>query len=205
MDREELKKYKDEFLGLLRSTGIEEIDDFINELENTEFFKAPASMNGHLCYEGGLMIHSLNVYYAARRIRDAFADMRPDVFEKISDESLIIASLLHDMCKADLYVKKREARQEFGQSQYSTTYGSLPIGHGEKSVVRLLQMGLGLTDAEICAIRWHMGAWSVNDSDSEEKGNFRRAVDNYPLVALIQLADTAAAQIIERKYTTINS
>ena len=127
MDREELKKYKDEFLGLLRSTGIEEIDDFINELENTEFFKAPASMNGHLCYEGGLMIHSLNVYYAARRIRDAFADMRPDVFEKISDESLIIASLLHDMCKADLYVRKREARQEFGQSQYSTTYGSLPM------------------------------------------------------------------------------
>ena len=81
----------------------------------------------------------------------------------------------------------------------------MPIGHGEKSVVQLLRMGLDLSDAEICAIRWHMGAWSVASGDSEERSSFRRSQELYPLVTLIQLADTAAAQILERKYQTINS
>ena len=109
------------------------------------------------------------------------------------------------MCKSNLYYKKRNAAYELGQSQYGSDQGSLPVGHGEKSVIMLLQMGLGLTDAEICAIRWHMGAWSVNPTDGESKGDFRRAADLYPLVSLVQLADSVAASILERKYTTINS
>ena len=68
MDKDELRKHKEEIIGLLKSTGLEEMDDFIAELENTGYFTAPASMNGHMCYEGGLMIHSLNVYYAAREL-----------------------------------------------------------------------------------------------------------------------------------------
>ncbi|HAB40598.1 MAG TPA: HD family phosphohydrolase [Porphyromonadaceae bacterium] len=205
MDKDELRKHKEEIIGLLKSTGLEEMDDFIAELENTGYFTAPASMNGHMCYEGGLMIHSLNVYYAARELKATFGKMRPDVFERISDASIIIATLLHDMCKSNLYYKKRNAAYELGQSQYGSDQGSLPVGHGEKSVIMLLQMGLGLTDAEICAIRWHMGAWSVNPTDGESKGDFRRAADLYPLVSLVQLADSVAASILERKYTTINS
>ena len=50
-----------------------------------------------------------------------------------------------------------------------------------------------------------MGAWSVNPTDGESKGDFRRAADLYPLVSLVQLADSVAASILERKYTTINS
>lgn len=204
MDKDELREHKEEIIGLLKSTGLEEMDDFIEELEHTGYFTAPASMNGHMCYEGGLMIHSLNVYYAARELKATFGKMRPDVFERISDASIIIATLLHDMCKANLYQKKRTAAYELGQSQYRSDQGTLPIGHGEKSVIMLLQMGLGLTDAEICAIRWHMGAWSVNQADGESKGDFRRAADLYPLVSLVQLADSVAAAILERKATTIN-
>ena len=69
----------------------------------------------------------------------------------------------------------------------------------------LMQMGLGLTDAEICAIRWHMGAWSVNQADSEERNYFRAAETKYPLVTLIQLADTIASKFTERPPVTINS
>ena len=90
MDKDELRKHKEEIIGLLKSTGLEEMDDFIAELENTGYFTAPASMNGHMCYEGGLMIHSLNVYYAARELKATFGKMRPDVFERISDASIII-------------------------------------------------------------------------------------------------------------------
>lgn len=205
MDKEEIRKHKQEFIDLLKSTSIPDIDLFIEDLEESGFFTAPASMKNHLCYEGGLMIHSLNVYEAAMKLKETFAAVRPDVFEKISDESIIIAALLHDVCKANLYFRKRGAQMEFGQAEYGTDYGRLPIGHGEKSVVMLYRMGLDLRDDEICAIRWHMGAWSVDSSDAEERGNFSKAQELYPLVSLIQLADTAAAQILERKYESINS
>lgn len=108
------------------------------------------------------------------------------------------------MCKSDLYFKKRNAQVEFGQAEYGTDPGLLPIGHGEKSVVMLLQMGLGLTDAEICAIRWHMGAWAVNQADSEEKGAIKAAEKRYPLVTLIHLADSIASKFIERPPKTVN-
>ncbi len=204
MEKEELKKVKARVIELLRSTGIEDMDYFLEELEKSGFFTAPASMKNHLCFEGGLMCHSLNVCEAALLLKKTLMAERPDIFEKISDESIIVASLLHDMCKSDLYYAKRGAQTGFGQAEFGTNPGTLPIGHGEKSVVMLLQMGLGLTDAEICAIRWHMGAWSVNQADSEERGNFRAAETKYPLVTLIQLADTIASKFTERAPATIN-
>lgn len=204
MDKEELKTVKARIIELLRSTGIEEMDDFIGELEQSGFFTAPASMKNHLCFEGGLMCHSLNVCEAALSLKKMLMTERPDIFEKVSDESIIIASLLHDMCKSDIYFPKRGAQTGFGQAEFGSAPGALPIGHGEKSVVMLLQMGLGLTDAEICAIRWHMGAWSVNQADSEERNYFRAAETKYPLVTLIQLADTIASKFTERPPMTIN-
>ncbi len=204
MDKEELKKVKARIIELLKSTEIEDIDYFIGELERSGYFTAPASMKNHLCFDGGLMCHSLNVCEAALLLKRTLMAERPDIFEKISDASIIVASLLHDMCKSDLYYRKRNAQTEFGQAEYGTDPGVLPIGHGEKSVVMLLQMGLGLTDAEICAIRWHMGSWSVNQADSEERNNFRAAEKRYPLVTLIQLADTIASKFTERPPATIN-
>ncbi len=201
MDKEELKRLKARVIELLKSTKIDGIDYFIEELEHTEYFTAPASAKGHLCYEGGLMVHSLNVYDAAMMLKKTFMAHRPDIYEKISDESIIITSLLHDMCKADLYYRRRNA--QVGQAEYGFRDTDLPVGHGEKSIIRLFQMGLDLTDAEICAIRWHMGAWSVNQADSEQNKDFRLADKLYPLVTLIQLADTVAAKITERPATTI--
>lgn len=204
MDKEELKKVKARILELLKSTGIEDMDYFLDELEKSGYFTAPASMKNHLCFEGGLMCHSLNVCEQALNLKKMLMADRPDIFESISDASIIVASLLHDMCKSDLYFKKRNAQVEFGQAEYGTDPGLLPIGHGEKSVVMLLQMGLGLTDAEICAIRWHMGAWAVNQADSEEKGAIKAAEKQYPLVTLIHLADSIASKFIERPPKTVN-
>ena len=204
MDKEELKKVKARIIELLKSCEIEDMDYFLEELEKSGYFTAPASMKNHLCFEGGLMCHSLNVCEAALTLKKTFLAERPDIFEKISDASIIVASLLHDMCKSDLYYRKRNAAMEFGQAEFGTDPGTLPIGHGEKSVVMLLQMGLGLTDAEICAIRWHMGSWSVNQADSEERNNFRAAEKRYPLVTLIQLADTIASKFTERPPATVN-
>ena len=60
-----LAKNKDEFLELTRKyvkrDGIEKV---LAWLESTDFFTAPASTQYHLCVEGGLCQHSLNVFYS---------------------------------------------------------------------------------------------------------------------------------------------
>ena len=48
MDKTELKKTKDRVIELIRSTGIDDIDYFLQELEHSGFFTAPASMKNHL-------------------------------------------------------------------------------------------------------------------------------------------------------------
>lgn len=205
MDKKELHDSKQEFIDLLKSTSLEDVDLIVSDLDDLGFFKAPASAGAknHGSFEGGLLIHSLNVYYAAKRLKEAFAPVRPDIFEKVTDESLIIASLLHDVCKSDSYFIKRNSRREMGENEFGYSMSKLPLGHGEKSVAMLLRMGVGLTDAEMCAIRWHMGAWSVNSPQDNE--NYRDAMKLYPLVSIIQMADTLAAHVYERAPETINS
>ena len=52
---------KEEFLNLLRSIKREGMEDLIKFIENTDFFKAPASTRFHGNFEGGLLQHSLKV------------------------------------------------------------------------------------------------------------------------------------------------
>ena len=53
---------KEEFLNLLRQVKREGIDDLIQFIEKTDFFKAPASTRFHGDHEGGLVEHSMKVY-----------------------------------------------------------------------------------------------------------------------------------------------
>ena len=82
-------------------------------------------------------------------------------------------------------------------SNYSVSYNDFPMGHGEKSVILALAGGLELYDSEMVAIRWHMGAWRLNQDDNEEKQCYKAASQKFPLVTIIQTADTLAARIIE--------
>ncbi len=82
--------------------------------------------------------------------------------------------------------------------EYEVNYAGLPVGHGEKSVIRLLRMGLDLEDEEILAIRWHMGAWAVDSDSVEMDKSYRQAIASTPLVSLIHTADTLSSQIFER-------
>ena len=56
--------------------------------------------------------------------------------------------------------------------------------------------GLDLTEDEIAAIRWHMGAWDLPSSFEANK-NLGAAQDKYPLVSVIMAADTLATRILE--------
>ena len=199
---------KEEFISLLRSTEREYIDYVIEDIDKLGFFSAPASTRFHLNYDGGLCEHSLNVCHVALMLREQMIAMKPEMESYLKKDSVIIASLLHDVCKADIYkptVKKQ--KNAFGILEdvpgYDVDYSNFPLGHGEKSVIVILRCGFDLTDDEIMAIRWHMAAWDLPFQSPELKNNLNKARDICPLCTLIQTADTLASNIIERTETTI--
>ena len=194
---------RERFCKILRDTGRENIEYVIEDLTDYGFFEAPASARNHFNFPGGLLQHSLNVYDMAMALRGAIVPMRPDIEAQLPADSIAIAALLHDVCKARIYRRtKRKQRNEIGVwadvEAYEVDYSDLPVGHGEKSVIMLLRSGLDLEDSEIFAIRWHMGAWDLPAQSIEMDKSYRRAQQKSPLVALIHTADTLAAQILER-------
>ena len=192
---------KDEFVSLLQSTGRTGVDSVVEYLDKSGFFIAPASVSRHLSHDGGLLEHSMNVYRMAVAMRDQMLSLRPDVAGKLPHESIVIAALLHDVCKANIYRKITKYRKDENNrweayDGYDADYSRFPLGHGEKSVVMLLRLGLELTNDEILAIRWHMSAWDLAFQSYESKCNISAASD-VPLVAVIQAADALAAHILE--------
>lgn len=194
---------KDEFIELLRSTNREGVEDLLEGLEKIGFFTAPASATHHLNIEGGLVQHSLNTCKAALMVWEGMIALEPGLEKEVERDSVIIASLLHDVCKSDIYFrsvkKKKTAIGTWEDSEgYKVSYKNFPMGHGEKSVILILCNGISLTDDEMLAIRWHMGAWGLNLNSYEDQRCFDTSQKLYPLVTIIQVADKLAANIMER-------
>jgi hypothetical protein len=136
------------------------------------------------------------------RLRAMALSLNPSLEEQLPEDSIAIATLLHDVCKADVYKEVKKKRQNsFGRWEeydgYTVDYSNFPLGHGEKSVIILLRLGLDLTDAEIAAIRWHMTAWDLPFQSREALGNLNAAKDKYPLCSILQLADGFASSLME--------
>ena len=188
---------KDEFVELLRSTGRDGIDDLLAYLDEgrNHFFSAPASVNHHLNHDGGLLEHSLNVCHAALKLREMVIAMRPDLENRLKRDSVISASLLHDICKADIYRPIRRKRKDamglwVEVDTYDVDYSNFPMGHGEKSAMMALW-------GELLAIRWHMTAWDLPMQSVEAMKSLNTARDQHPLCSLVQLADGIAANLLE--------
>ena len=141
------EKNKAEFLNLLRSTNRDGIENLIEWLESTDFFTAPASTKYHGAYPGGLLHDEVFRYGQYAKYYD----------------SKILVSLLHDVCKANMYVEssrnvKDPVTGTWSQVPCYTVDEQYPFGHGEKSVY-LISKHIRLTDEEAMVIRWHMGGF----------------------------------------------
>lgn len=164
----------------------------------SDFFDAPASARFHGAYAGGLVDHSLNVYdclcdYLARdRVKNTYG-------LEVSEESVAIAALLHDLCKINCYKPSfRNVKDENGVWQRVPTFefsDSLPYGHGEKSVY-IASGYMRLTRDEAFAIRYHMGF-----SGNEDPRTVGDALAAYPLAFALSVADMEASYFIEGKET----
>ena len=194
---------KEQFIAALKATGRAGIDKVIAGLEELGFFTAPASSWHHGSVPGGLLTHSLNVFTEAKVVAESQIKLRPELAEKLPDASIAIAALLHDVCKAEIYKEAlRWRKDENNRWEQYKTYAiddtSFPVGHGEKSVIRLLRWGLELTDDEIFAIRWHMTAFDI-PSGGGGMANYNAAIDNCPLLVVLIAADSLASKLLENK------
>ncbi len=177
---------KQKFLELLRQVKREGIEELINFLEKTDFFKAPASTRFHGSYEGGLAEHSLKVYEILKH--KVATNIEP---LEVPEETIIIVALLHDICKANFYkVDYRNAKNELGiweKVPYYTVDDQIPYGHGEKSVMMVSEY-IKLTPEEKYSIRWHMGY----TEPKEVYNTIGAAYKKYPLALLTHEADLEA-------------
>lgn len=193
--------YKARFIDILKRTNRDGIDNVIDGLEKLGFFDAPASSKHHLAEKGGLVKHSFHVYCQAMGIAAAQINLNPSIDKRLPPDSIAIVALLHDVCKAEIYkpeLKHRKNPDGKWEDYYGFTqdYSYCPLGHGEKSVIRLLRMGLDLTNDEILAIRWHMANCDMADT-YEAKGNFNAACEKCPLLSILIAADELATRISE--------
>ena len=177
---------KEEFISLLRSTNRDGIEDLIQFLEKSDFYKAPASTRFHGSYEGGLLEHSMKVYEILKhKVKNSVLDLN------VSDDTLIIIALLHDICKANFYkVDYRNAKNERGEWEkvpYYTVDDTIPYGHGEKSVMMITEY-MKLTVEEKYCIRWHMGF----TEPKEVYNTLGQAFKKFPLALILHEADLEA-------------
>jgi hypothetical protein len=178
---------KENFINLynqnIKRQGATKLLEWIN---NSDFFTAPASTKFHLSCEGGLCLHSINVF-------NELSELMPD-FNK---ESLAICGLLHDICKINFYEVstrnvKNDATGQWEKVLYYSVNEKFPFGHGEKSVF-LIENFLKLTVNEAVAIRFHMGAFE----GEKAWGNVSSAFEKFTLAFYTHFADMKATYISE--------
>ena len=178
---------KDKILELLKSTNREGMENLIEFLEKSDFFKAPASTKFHGNHEGGLAEHSYKVYEILKE-KVKFAKM------EVAEETVIISAILHDICKTNFYkIDYRNAKNSLGvweKVPYYTIEDTIPYGHGEKSVMMLTEY-IKLTNEEKYSIRWHMGF----TEPKEVYGTLSEAYRKYPVALLLNEADLEAAYL----------
>jgi len=191
------------FESRLRDVNREGIEKVIEFLRTTDFYVAPSSASYHSNYQGGLLDHSLLVYSLAFKYREGLIAMMPELEEKIPEDSLIISTLLHDICKNCFYKQDMKYLKDYN-NQWQSYLGyeiddSFPIGHGEKSVIMLQDLGLQMTPEEMLTIRYHMGAWDGAMLTNDVKFSYSAAMNKYPMMVLVQSADNTSSLVFEKK------
>lgn len=210
MKAQDIEQNKQLFQKLCREhihrDGLEKVLSYLNQ---TDFYTAPSSTAFHLNEDGGLCLHSMNVYHTAVLLNQkifmpAIGNEASPFTTPIADESIAITALFHDLCKVKLYHKtERWKKDENGRWMSYPGFeikDDFPFGHGEKSCL-MLGWFMRLKPDELLAIRWHMGMFDMGENGSSQRYAFRAALDKSPLVSLLHAADFLSSNLLERTTT----
>jgi len=195
LKNEFIKQLKYSYFRIAR--GKTDFDGLIKELEEGGFFTAPCSTQYHLCKEGGLLEHSLNVEEVARKLAIHLG------YEPIGRVS--VAALLHDVGKMGQFNKanyvpnyikdgkptKAEPIQKYKISEskpYASNSELLYVDHEIRSI-QIVSQYLDLTEEESFAILYHNGMYS----------NLKYALNGRetPMQMIIHFADLWASRVVE--------
>ena len=154
---------KEKIKELLMGTKRKGIESLIKYLEDEGFFEVPASTRYHCCYAGGLAEHSLRDYELLINLNinilklDAVTSPSQNPLP-IKPDNVIIAALLHDVCKIGAYIGD-EKPYKYNKQQ--------PKGHALLSIERI-KKHIELTELEEMIIKYHMGVYGLNEFYSED-------------------------------------
>lgn len=166
---EKIEEKVKKLLNKIDRPGMPELMEF---LEKSDYYEAPASTKYHGAYKKGLIEHSYQVYEILKE-KVEFHKL------EVSEETLIIVTLLHDLCKVNFYKvdyrNAKNAKGEWEKVPYYTIEDTIPFGHGEKSVMMITEY-IKLTNEEKYAIRWHMGF----SEPKEQYGTLRSSIQKIP-------------------------
>ena len=190
MENSEMQKEK--FLLLINQVERDDLDLLIDNLESMGFFNAPCSAQHHLCEYGGLVEHSNNVCLLALKVAESVGYQNRD--------SIIIASLLHDVGKCGDYGKqncvenlikgKGKDKDELLQSAvkpFVTNKELLYIPHEVRSIA-IIRQWFNLTEEEEHAIYYHNGKYTHSGYDLKET----------PLQMILRFSDLFCSREIEK-------
>lgn len=201
----ENRKFIIETLSGIKREGAN-IDKLITKLDSSDFFTAPASTRYHNAIKGGLADHSLNVYYNLRSL------VKNKHLEKeISEESIIICGLLHDISKINLY--EPSARNKKVYSESGSKYDQLgrfdwvsemswarvpeherfQYGNHEETSEYMIRCFMPLTVEESVAILHHHGGKGYDSSNQ----NISYMMSVNPLLTLLHTADMISTFVDE--------
>ena len=171
----------------------EEFSELMNFVENeTEYLKAPASTKYHLCREGGLLEHSVNVAETLLKLKNILAP-------EISDESCVIVALLHDLGKVGmpnqpqyLKVEPSDKQKEHGLKPYPPYKFNTDLIYLSVPVRSLYLIGgrISLTEEEVQAIIYHDGQYTEDNKSV--------ALREEKLTLLLQHADIWSSRVLEK-------
>lgn len=192
-----IEDYKAEYIALFKNNikreGSEALLDYLTN--HSDFFSAPASGRRHSAFEGGLVVHSVNVYHRLKN--NVVLEYGENYLDKISEESIAIMALLHDVCKVNTYTvdyRNQKVDGQWIQVPYFAYNNNLPYGHGEKSVY-IVSGYMRLTRDEAMAINWHMGGF---DPRCQSTSDLSDAYSMFPNAVLLHVSDIEASYLDER-------
>lgn len=172
---------------LLRMTKRKGIEVLLQWMDENGFYAAPCSGKYHLAKPGGLAEHSLNVLKIAVSLTcelmiEKGTKPLPDGFA----DSVIIASLLHDLGKVGQFGKPNYIEDEEA-GKFKGNKDLLYVPHEIRSVA-IASKFIELTEEEQFAILYHNGLYGELKSIKSNET---------PLYMILHFADMWASRVVE--------
>lgn len=211
ISKEQQRRNKESFLCFVRQAfpySLDKKNRFIEWLEGTDFFTAPASTKGNLACEGGLCRHTLDVLDNAIQIQRGLFPSGDT--GKVQIKDIEVASILHDISKTNYYETYVANKKVYSEN------GSKFDEHGRFDWIavtayrvkepsdRFVYASLSQTsefmarqffdiNLEVsCAILHHKGPYDENTSTGSQLGTIFSA---HPAAAILHAADFLATHI----------